>query len=165
MLHRECVSCNLCRNTLRDKLHETLHSVTASLLSRKFRKLFGPEKPFQKLQSAYFKKLAFYYDFKIREGKLVAKFYLILATTSFLRYEGNYSTLNGPQKFRDFEKRLAKDWRCETKQNRQWKQNLSWRSWHLNKARKCVKSRSYWLQWFFFIRLRCATKTHVQEIS
>ena len=43
-------------------------------LSRKSRKLSGPEKPFQKLRSAYSRKLSFYYDFKIRKGKLVAKF-------------------------------------------------------------------------------------------
>ena len=44
-------------------------------LSRKSRKLSGPEKPFQKLRSAYSRKLALYYDFKIRKGKLVAKFH------------------------------------------------------------------------------------------
>ena len=36
-------------------------------VSRKSRKLFGPENPFQKLRSAYSKKLV-YYDFKIRKG-------------------------------------------------------------------------------------------------
>ena len=44
-------------------------------VSRKSRKLFGPEKPFQKLRSIYSKKLAFNYDFKIRKGKFVAKFH------------------------------------------------------------------------------------------
>ena len=45
-------------------------------VSRKSRKLFGPEKPFQKLRSAYSKRLVFYYDFKIREGKFIAKFHV-----------------------------------------------------------------------------------------
>ena len=44
-------------------------------LSRKSRKLSWPEKPFQKLRSAYSRKLAFYYDFKIQKGKLVAEFH------------------------------------------------------------------------------------------
>ena len=44
-------------------------------LSRKSRKLSGREKSFQKLRSAYSRKLAFSYDFKIRKGKLVAKFH------------------------------------------------------------------------------------------
>ena len=44
-------------------------------ISRKSRKLSGPEKPFQKLLAAYSKKLAFNYDFKKRKGKLVAKFH------------------------------------------------------------------------------------------
>ena len=42
-------------------------------LSRKSQKLSGPEKPFQKLRSAYSRKLASYYDFKIRKGELIAK--------------------------------------------------------------------------------------------
>ena len=44
-------------------------------LSRKSRKLSGRGKSFQKLRSAYSRKLAFSYDFKIRKGKLVAKFH------------------------------------------------------------------------------------------
>ena len=44
-------------------------------LSKKSRKLSGREKSFQKLRSAYSRKLAFSYDFKIRKGKLVAKFH------------------------------------------------------------------------------------------
>ena len=44
-------------------------------LSRKSRKLSGSEKPFQKLRSAYSRKLAFDYDFKIWKGKLVVKFH------------------------------------------------------------------------------------------
>ena len=43
-------------------------------VSRKSRKLFGPEKPILNLLFAYSKNLAFYYDFKIRKGKFVAKF-------------------------------------------------------------------------------------------
>ena len=72
-------------------------------LSRKSRKLSGPEKPFQKLRSAYSRKLAFSYDFKIRKGKTCCKISL-LRTSSSLRYVGNYSTRNRPRKFRKFRK-------------------------------------------------------------
>ena len=37
-------------------------------VSRKSRELFEPENPFLKLRSAYFKKLVFYFDFKIQKG-------------------------------------------------------------------------------------------------
>ena len=42
-------------------------------ISRKSRKLFGPEKPFLKLRSVYSKRLIFYYDFQIPKDKFVAK--------------------------------------------------------------------------------------------
>ena len=45
-------------------------------VSRKSHKLFGSDKPFLKLRSAYSRKLVFYYDFKIRKGKFVAKFHV-----------------------------------------------------------------------------------------
>ena len=44
-------------------------------VSRKSRKLFGPEKPFKKLRSAYSENLAFYYDFKILKDRFVVKFH------------------------------------------------------------------------------------------
>ena len=46
---------------------------------------FPAEKPFQKTRTAHSRKLAFYYDFKIRKGNV-----------------GNYSTRNRPRKFREF---------------------------------------------------------------
>ena len=48
---------------------------TQGPVSRKSRKFFRPEKPFLKLQTAYSIKLVFHYDFKMRKGKLVAKFH------------------------------------------------------------------------------------------
>ena len=68
---------------------------------RKSRKLFEPEKPFQKLRSPYSKRLVFYYDFKIRKGKFFCKI-SCLEMSSFLTYEGNYGTRNAPEKFREF---------------------------------------------------------------
>ena len=51
---------------------------------------FGPEKPFLNLQSAYSRKLVFYYDFKIRKSKFVAKFHAWKRPPFFLRYVGKY---------------------------------------------------------------------------
>ena len=70
-------------------------------VSRKSRKLFGPEKPFVKLQTAYSKKLVFYYDFKIRKGKFVAKFH----AWKRLRMKGIMSPEMRPKSFGSFEKR------------------------------------------------------------
>ena len=67
--------------------------------SRMSRKLFGPEKPFLKLPSAYYRKPVFYYDFKVRKGKICCKI-SCLETSSFLRYVGNYGTRNRLEKFR-----------------------------------------------------------------
>lgn len=46
----------------------------AGPISRKSRKLFEPEMPFQKRVSAYSKRLAFYYDFKRLKGNLLQNF-------------------------------------------------------------------------------------------
>ena len=91
----------------------TAHTETQTLqlqflgpVSRTSRKFFGPEKPFQKLRFAYSKKLDFYYNFKIRKDKFVAKLHA-WEMSSFLRYEGNYGTRNAPEKFREFRETLA----------------------------------------------------------
>ena len=54
---------------------ERKHLTDLGPVSRNSRKLFGPEKPFLKLRSAYSEKLVFYYDLKIRKVKFVAKFH------------------------------------------------------------------------------------------
>lgn len=48
---------------------------SAGPISRKSRKLFEPEMPFQKRVSAYSKRLAFYYDFKRLKGNFFGKFH------------------------------------------------------------------------------------------
>ena len=70
----------------------------------KSRKRFGPENPFQKLRSAYSKKLAFYYDFKIRKGTLVAKFHS-WKRRSFTDRQEIIAPEIGPESFGTFEKR------------------------------------------------------------
>ena len=60
-------------------------------LSRKSRKLFGPEKPFQNLRFTYSKKLFFFLlETQDTKGQICCKISR-LETSSFLRYEGNCS--------------------------------------------------------------------------
>ena len=65
-------------------------------VSRKCRKLFGPEKPFLKLRPAYSVKLVFWYIVKGTKIKITTK------SPSFWRHKENYVTRNAPEMFRDF---------------------------------------------------------------
>ena len=71
-------------------------------VSRKSRKLFGPEKPFLKLRPASSVKLVFSYVVKGVQIKIIPKF----RASRRVRFEGtteeNYVTRNAPEKFRDF---------------------------------------------------------------
>ena len=70
-------------------------------VSRKSRKLFGPEKPFLKLRLAHSVKLVFSYVVKGRKIKSNCKV-SCPETPSFWKYKENYVTRNAPEKFRDF---------------------------------------------------------------
>ena len=69
-------------------------------VSRKSRKLLGPEKPFLKLRLAHSVKLVFSYVVKRRKIKITAKFRILRR----LRFEDTKRTVtrNAPEKFRDF---------------------------------------------------------------
>ena len=66
-------------------------------VSRKYRKLFGPEKPFVKLQPAYSAKLVFSYVVKGIKIKITAKF----RASRCLTFEDTKRIMS-PKKFRDF---------------------------------------------------------------
>ena len=73
-------------------------------VSRKCRKLFGPEKPFVKLQPAYFVKLVFSYVVKGIKIKITAKF----RVSRRLRFDDTKRIMSPemlPEKIRTFEKR------------------------------------------------------------
>ena len=70
-------------------------------VSRKPRKLFGPEKPFVKLWPAYSVNLVFSYVVKGIKNKNNCKV-SCLETPSFWRYKENSVTRNAPEKFRNF---------------------------------------------------------------
>ena len=61
--------------TFTGKLSGYVFTIEQGPISQKSRKLFGSEKPFQKLRSAYFKNPAVYYYFKIRKGRFAEKFH------------------------------------------------------------------------------------------
>ena len=71
------------------------------LVSRNFRKLFGPEKPFVKVRATYSVKLVSSYVVKGIKVKITAKF-LAARRPSFWRYKENYVTRNASEMFRDF---------------------------------------------------------------
>ena len=66
-------------------------------VSQKTRKLYGPEKPFVKLRSAYIVKLVFSYVVKGIKIKITAKF----RDTEHLRFEDT-KIIMSPEKFRVF---------------------------------------------------------------
>ena len=66
-------------------------------VSRKSRKLFGPEKPFVKLRPAYSAKLVFSYVVKGIKIKITAKF----RASRCLTFEDTKRIMS-PEKFRDF---------------------------------------------------------------
>ena len=66
-------------------------------VSQKTRKLYGPEKPFVKLRSAYIVKLVFSYVVKGIKIKVTAKF----RDTEHLRFEDTKRIMS-PEKFRVF---------------------------------------------------------------
>ena len=66
-------------------------------VSQKTRKLYGPEKPFVKLRSAYIVKLVFSYVVKGIKIKITAKF----RDTEDLRFEDT-KIIMSPEKFRVF---------------------------------------------------------------
>ena len=72
-------------------------------VSRKFRKHFGPEKPFVKLRTANSAGLVFSC---VVNGNTTEKHckVLCLETPSFRRYKENYVTRNAPESFGTFEK-------------------------------------------------------------
>ena len=69
-------------------------------VSRKSRKLFGPDKPFAKLPPAYSVKLVFSYVVKGIKMKIIAKF----RASGRLLFEDTKKivTRNAPERFRDF---------------------------------------------------------------
>ena len=67
------------------------------LVSRKSRRLFGPEKPFVKLRPAHPPKLIFSYAVKGIKIKITAKFHV----TEHLRFEDTKRIMS-PEMFRDF---------------------------------------------------------------
>ena len=66
-------------------------------VSRKSRRLFGPEKPFVKLRPAHSVKLIFSYVVKGIKIKITAKFHV----TEHLRFEDTKRIMS-PEMFRDF---------------------------------------------------------------
>ena len=83
-------------------INRTLHHVGYCFkgqrcVSQKTRKLYEAEKPFIKLQPAYFVKLVFSYVVKGRKIKITAKF----RDTEHLRFEDTKRIMS-PEKFRDF---------------------------------------------------------------
>ena len=74
------------------------HTSYQGPVSRNSRELFGPEKPFVKLQPAYSVKLIFSHVVKGIKIKMMAKF-----RASFWRYKENYVTRNTPENFQDFQ--------------------------------------------------------------
>ena len=71
-------------------------------VSRKSRKLFGPEKPFLKLRPASSVKLVFSYVVKGVQIKIIPKFRASRRVRFEDTTEKNYVTRNAPKKFRDF---------------------------------------------------------------
>ena len=112
----------------RDPVHSSLSSATAvqyefhiyfiylvclriraqGPVSRKSRKLFGPEKPFVKLRPAYCVKLVFSYVVKGLKIKITAKF----RVSRRLRFEDTKRIMS-PEKFRNFRETgpRAETWR------------------------------------------------------
>ena len=74
-----------------------LQNINQTCVSRKTRKLFGPEKPFLKLRPAYSVELVSWYVVKGIKVKMTAKFH----DTEHLRFE-NTKRIMSPVKFRDF---------------------------------------------------------------
>ena len=73
-----------------------LYSVLACV-SQKTRKLYGPEKPFERLRPAYSVKLVFFYVVKEIKIKITAKF----CDTEHFRFEDTKRIMS-PKKFRVF---------------------------------------------------------------
>ena len=82
---------------IKGDVHRCVLTCTLGPVSRKSRKLFGPEKPFVKLRSAYSVKLVFSYVVKGIQIQIYAKF----RSSKQRRFEEIYVTRNAPEKFRD----------------------------------------------------------------
>ena len=85
-------------------------------VSRKFRELFGPEKPFVKLRPAYSVKLVFLYVVKGIKIKITAKF----RASRRLRFEDTKKIMSPkirPKSFGTFEKRAPAHYLCSVGNN------------------------------------------------